>query len=162
MPTSTAQRHASPLTASAPGRTRYRDTPVDVRVVLAALWTSLLFVFAYVDIFAFLRADVLRAALDGRVVNPDISVNQAFLTATLLYVLVPALMVVLSLLLAPRVSRATNLAVSALYALSVAVSCIGETWAYYLIGSAVEVLLLAAIARAAWAWPREAPADASP
>ncbi|MGB8651914.1 MAG: DUF6326 family protein [Mycobacteriales bacterium] len=127
-----------------------------MKVVLAALWTALLFVFAYVDIFALLRADVLRAALDGKVVNPDLTVNQAFLTATLVYVLIPASMVVLSLLLKPRVSRISNITVSLLYSVSVAVSCIGETWAYYLIGSVVEVVLLAAIARTAWKWPAQA------
>ena len=36
-------------------------------------------------------------------------------------------------------------------------SCIGETWAYYIIGSAIEVILLAAIARTAWKWPQETP-----
>jgi hypothetical protein len=133
---------------------QYQDTPVDVKVVLAALWTAVLFVFAYVDIFAFLRADVLRAALDGSVVNPDITVNQAFLTATLIYVLLPALMVVLSLLLKPRVSRISNITVSLVYMISVVASCIGETWAYYILGGVVEALLLAVIARTAWKWPR--------
>jgi hypothetical protein len=133
----------------------YRDTLVDVKVVLAALWTVVLFVFAYVDIFAFLRADVLRAALDGKVVSPSIDVNQAFLTATLIYILVPSLMVVLSLLLKPRVSRISNITISVVYIVSVIVSCIGETWAYYIVGSVVEVLLLAVIARTAWKWPRQ-------
>jgi hypothetical protein len=136
----------------------YRDTPVDVKIVLAALWTSMLFVFAYVDIFAYLRGDVLRAALDGKVASLNVDVNQAFLAATLLYILVPSLMVVLSLLLKPRVSRISNITISVVYIVTIAVSCIGETWAYYLIGSAVEVLLLAMIARTAWKWPRQSEA----
>jgi hypothetical protein len=37
--------------------------------------------------------------------------------------------------------------------ISVIVSLIGETWAYYVIGSVVEVVLLAAIVRSAWTWP---------
>jgi hypothetical protein len=28
---------------------QYRDTPVDVKFVLSALWIAMLFVFAYVD-----------------------------------------------------------------------------------------------------------------
>ena len=35
-----------------------RDTKVDVKVVLCGLWIAMLFVFAYVDIFAFWRAGV--------------------------------------------------------------------------------------------------------
>jgi hypothetical protein len=132
----------------------YQDAPVDVKVVLAALWTAMLFVFAYVDIFGFFRADVLRSALDGTVASLDVDVNQVFLLATLGYVLVPALMVVLSLLLKPRVNRRSNITISVVYIVTIIVSCIGETWAYYLVGSAVEVLLLAAIARTAWRWPQ--------
>jgi hypothetical protein len=33
-----------------------------VKLVLSSLWIAMLIVFAYVDIFALLRADVLRAA----------------------------------------------------------------------------------------------------
>ena len=40
-----------------------------MKQVLSALWIAMLFVFAYVDIFAFFRTDVLRAGLDG----PDLS-----------------------------------------------------------------------------------------
>jgi hypothetical protein len=113
----------------------------------------MLFVFAYVDIFGFFRADILEAALDGEVASTGFTVDQVFLTATLVYVLVPILMVVLSLLLKPRVNRIANIVVSVLYLVTVVVSCIGEDWAYYVIGSAVEALLLAAIARSAWTWP---------
>ncbi len=73
------------------------------------------------------------------------SVNQIFLTLTLIYVLVPILMVILSLILRPQVNRIVNVVVSLLYMISVIVSCI------------VEVILLGAIARSAWRWPPPAP-----
>jgi hypothetical protein len=132
---------------------QYRDTQVDVKLVLCALWIAMLFVFAYVDIFGFYRADVLDAALDGRVATTAFTVNQIFLTFTLIYILLPTLMVVLSLLLKPRVNRITNIVVSLLYMISIIVSCIGEKWAYYILGSLIEVILLVAIARSAWKWP---------
>ena len=132
---------------------QYRDTPVDVKLVLCALWITMLFVFAYVDIFGFFRADVLEAALDGKVATTEFTVNQAFLIFTLIYILPAALMVVLSLLLRPRVNRVTNIVVSVLYIISIIVSAVGEEWAYYILGSIVEVVLLAAIVRAAWTWP---------
>ncbi len=132
---------------------QYQDTPVDVKLVLSALWIAMLFVFAYVDIFAFYRADVLEAALDGKVASTDFTVDQMFLTFTLIYILLPSLMVVLSLLLKPRVNRITNIVVSLLYAISIIVSVIGEEWAYYIVGSVIEVVLLLVIARTAWKWP---------
>ena len=142
---------------------QYRDSPVDVKLVLSALWITMLFVFAYVDIFAFFRADVLEAALDGEIATTGFTVNQLFLTYTLVYILLPALMVVLSLVLPPRVNRMVNIVVSLLYVVTIIGGAIGETWAYYIIGSIVEVMLLAAIARTAWYWapPETAPSRPS-
>jgi hypothetical protein len=132
---------------------QYQDTHVDVKLVLCALWIAMLFVFAYVDIFAFFRADVLNAALDGRMATTGFTINQGFLTLTLIYILLPALMVVLSLLLKPRVNRLVNIVVSLAYLITIIGLCIGETWVYYLLGSFIEVILLVAIARTAWKWP---------
>jgi Family of unknown function (DUF6326) len=132
---------------------QYQDTQVDVKLVLCALWIAMLFVFAYVDIFASLRADVLKAALDGKVATTGFTVNQIFLTLTLIYILLPTLMVVLSLLLKPRVNRIINIVVSLIYTITIIGAGIGETWAYYFLGSLIEVILLVAIARTAWKWP---------
>jgi len=132
---------------------QYRDAPVDVKIVLSALWIAMLFVFAYVDIIGFFRADVLEAALDGKVASTAVTVNQVFLTFTLIYILLPTLMVVLSLLLKPRVNRIVNIVVSLLYMITIIVLAIGETWTYYVLGSVIEVILLVAIARTAWKWP---------
>lgn len=141
---------------------QYRDTAVDVKLVLSALWITMLFVFVYVDIFGFYRADVLKAALDGQVATTGFTVNQTFLAYSLVYILLPALMVVLSLLLRPRVNRIVNIAVSLVYVVTIIWSATGETWAYYLMGSVIEVLVLAAIVRAAWKWPTSEVAPSPP
>ncbi|MDO5739886.1 MAG: DUF6326 family protein [Ornithinimicrobium sp.] len=130
-----------------------KDTPVDVKLELSALWIAMLFVFAYVDIFGFYRADVLEAALNGTVGTTGWAVNQVFLTSTLIFIAIPSLMVAGSLLLTPRVNRVVHLVVAPLYVISIIASCLGEEWAYYLIGSAMEVVLLLAIVRTAWTWP---------
>lgn len=136
---------------------QYQNTRVDVKLVLCALWTVVLFVFAYVDIFGFFRADTLNAALDGKIANTPFTVDQVFLTLTLIYILPPILMVALSLLLPPRINRMVNVVVSVLYAISILVSCIGEPWLYYILGSLIEVALLAVVARSAWQWPTPGP-----
>jgi hypothetical protein len=133
--------------------TTYRDEHVNVKVLLAASWIAMLFAFAYVDILAFFRADVLKAALDGKVKDAGFTVNQVFLVASLIYVLIPILMVVLSLLLPAPINRIVNFVTSVVYAITVAVSCVGETWAYYIAGSVFELVLLLFIARTAWKWP---------
>ncbi len=125
--------------------------PIDTRLKIAALWTSLLFIFAYVDIFAFFRADILQGALAGKVAV--FTVDQSFLLLTTIYVIIPSLMISLSLILPPRANRLTNIIVAAVYALTILGSCIGEVWIYYWVGSLTEVLLLLVILRYAWKMP---------
>lgn len=130
------------------------DTKVDVKVALSGLWISMMLVFAYVDIFTFWRSDAINGALAGEVPGAGFTINQTFLVLTTIYVLIPILMVVVSLIAPARINRAANIIVSLVYAASVVVSAIGETWSYYIVGSVVEVVLLLAIARVAWRWPR--------
>ena len=108
----------------------------------------MLFIFAYVDIFAFFRADVLEEVLAGKVAVFE--VNQTFLALTTLYILLPSLMVALTLTLPRKINRPTNVTLAVLYAITIIGGCIGETWIYYLVGSAFEIILLAIIAWKAW------------
>ncbi|MBW8172894.1 hypothetical protein K0651_07525 [Ornithinimicrobium sp. Arc0846-15] len=129
------------------------DEPVNPKIVLAGLWTAMLMVFAYVDIFGFFRADIIEAARAGEVAGIGVVINQGFLVFSTVFVLIPIAMIVISLLASPGLNRRANIATSILYAVVIAGLCIGETWVYYLLGSAVEVVLLLMIARRAWTWP---------
>ncbi len=122
--------------------------PVHPRIVISSLWATMLFIFAYVDIFALFRADVLEQALGGRVAVFDVS--QTFLALTTLYVVIPSLMIFLTMVLPRGINRAANIVLAGLYILTIAASCVGETWIYFWIGSLLEVALLLEVARRAW------------
>jgi Family of unknown function (DUF6326) len=130
------------------------DLKVDVKIVLSAIWVSMMFVFAYVDIFGYWRADVINGALDGKVPVSDFEINQTFLTIITLYIIIPSLMVVFSLVAPARINRPVNIVGSLIYAVTIIASMVGESWTYYLLGSVVEVFLLLNLARVAWTWPR--------
>jgi hypothetical protein len=132
---------------------RFEPSPVNVRVKISALWTSMLFVFAYVDLFSLYRSDV-RADLEAGEIG-GFEINQSLLFGTTVYVVIPSLMVFLALVLQPRIDRIANIALSVVYAVTIVASAIGE-WNYFILGSAVEVVLLAAIVYYAWTWPKEA------
>jgi Family of unknown function (DUF6326) len=134
--------------------TRFEPANVNVRIKISALWTSMLFVFAYVDLFSLYRADV-RADLEAGEVG-GFTVNQSFLLGTTVYVVIPSLMVFCALILRPRVNRIANMALAIIYALTIIAAAIGE-WNYYIVGSAIEVALLAALVYYAWTWPKETP-----
>jgi hypothetical protein len=133
--------------------TRLEPSNVNVRIKISALWTAMLFVFAYVDLFTLYRSDV-RADLEAGEIG-RFTVNQLFLFGTTVYVVIPSLMVFGTLILRPRASRISNIALAIVYALTVVAGAIGE-WNYFILGSAIEVALLAAIVYYAWPWPREA------
>jgi Family of unknown function (DUF6326) len=138
---------------------KFEPCNVNVRVKISALWTSMLFVFAYVDLFSLYRSDV-RADLEAGEIR-GFEINQTFLLGTTAYVVVPSLMVFLALILRPRVARIANIALGIAYAVTIIAGAIGE-WSYYILGSAVEVALLAAIVYYAWTWPKEAAPTSTP
>jgi hypothetical protein len=132
---------------------RLEPSNVNVRIKISALWTSMLFVFAYVDLFSLYRADV-RADLEAGELG-GFDINQSFLLGTTAYVVIPSLMVFGALVLQPRVARIANIVLGVVYALTIVAAAIGE-WNYFILGSAVEVALLAVIVYYAWTWPKEA------
>jgi hypothetical protein len=128
-----------------------QDTAVSVKLKLAALWTATLMLFLYGDVILLWRDGAIEDVQSGELGGFDIS--QGFLLAVAIYVTIPALMIVLSLLLAPRVNRRANIAVGALYALTIIASAVGEDWVYYFFLSAVETVLVLLVVRWAWSWP---------
>jgi hypothetical protein len=138
--------------------TTFEPFQVSVRIKISALWTAMLFVFAYVDVFSLYRADI-RADLEGNEIG-GFTVNQAFLAGTTAYIVIPSLMVFGALVLRPCVNRVANIALAIVYGLTILAGAVGE-WGYYILGSAIEVALLAAVVYYAWTWPRISAATSS-
>ena len=128
------------------------DAPVPIRFKLAALWTSMMFLYVYVDIFTLFKPGTVADILDGRVWEFDITPTWALAGMTLLAI--PSLMIALSMLLPARAARWSNVVVGALYIPVSAGNVIGETWAYFYLGAAIEIALLLLVVRVAWTWPR--------
>ena len=131
--------------------THYQDYWINPRIKIAALWASMLFIYAYVDLFSLYRADVRADIEAGEVFG--FTIGQGFLLGVTVYILVPSLMVFLSLVLPAKVTRTANIVVAVLYAITVAGSAIGE-WNYYILGSITEAALLAGVVYYAWTWPK--------
>jgi hypothetical protein len=93
------------------------------------------------------RADLEAGEVSG------FTINQSFLLGTTVYVVIPSLMVFAALILRPRVNRIANIALGIVYALTIIAGAIGD-WGYYILGSAIEVALLAAVVYYAWTWPK--------
>ena len=137
-----------------------RDTPtalddarLPVRAKLVAAWTSVMLLYAYVDILGFFVPGKVDDILVGVVFEFDIT--QALLTTFLTLMAVPNLMVVLSAVLPARASRITNLVVASVQIPYAMFNVVGEPWTfYYGLAVVLEVILLVGILRLAWTWPR--------
>jgi MFS family permease len=116
---------------------------------MAALWATTMMIFAYVDLFSLFRPD-FRAALDqGKVFVFD--VGQPFLLGVTIYVIIPSLMIYLSLVMPRRLNRVVSISLAGLYAVTIVGGAVGE-WSYYVLGSVVEVVLLALVIHHSWTW----------
>jgi hypothetical protein len=129
----------------------YRDPWISPRLKISALWVSMLFVFVSVDLFGLYRADV-RADIEAGKISA-FSIGQGYLLGVIVYIALPSLMVFLSLVLPAKVTRTANLVLAVVYALTFVGSAVGE-WTYFILGSAIEVALLAGVAYYAWTWPK--------
>jgi hypothetical protein len=126
---------------------------VPVQVRLAALWASTMFLYVYVDIFAFYKPGTIRDILRGRVW--DFEITQGWALGALALMTIPSVMVALSVLLPTRANQWTNIVVGSLFILVSIGNPIGETWAFIWFGAIVEVVLLATVVRLAWRWRAE-------
>jgi len=129
------------------------DVKIPVKLKLSALWAATLFLYAYGDIFGFFRPDVIESVKAGKIAG--FQINQVFLLAVSIYILIPSAMVFLSLVLKPEVNRWANLIIGVAYFATIVLSAIGETWAYYIFLSLAEAVLTLLIAWHAWKWPQQ-------
>jgi Family of unknown function (DUF6326) len=129
------------------------DERISVRLKIAARWVAMLLLFAYGDIFGFFNPGQIEEVMGGEI--SGIEITQVFLFGVSVYITIASVMVFLSLVLRPSVNRWTNIALPILYIVSIVVSAIGETSAYFLFLSVAESALLLLIIWYAWTWPRQ-------
>jgi hypothetical protein len=131
-----------------------QDTKIDVKLKLAALWTSTMFCYVYADYFGLYKPHVLQGMLEGKM-GPLGATTQGILVGTSLMMIVPSLMIVSSVALGAPLNRWLNVVLGLVYATIIALTMVGE-WAFYLLFGTVEIALTLAIAWCAWRWPKSA------
>ncbi len=128
------------------------EIKVSLKLKLATLWASLMFIIIYLDYFALYMPGTIENILVGRVFVFDIT--QGFLVAALALVTIPALMIFLSVTLPAKVNRRANISIAAVNIPFILFNLAGEAWMHMVFGAVVEVALLCLIIRYAWKWPR--------
>ncbi|HEX2423903.1 MAG TPA: DUF6326 family protein [Actinomycetota bacterium] len=80
---------------------------IGVRLKISALWVAMLFLFAYGDIFGSFVPGHIDEIRGGQI--SGIEITQTFLLAASVYVAIASLMIFLTLVLRPTISRWTNI-----------------------------------------------------
>lgn len=130
---------------------KFDDIQVNVKLKLASLWTSFMFLYIYVDYFALYMPSKIDDITKGKVFVFDIT--QEFIFIALVLATIPILMIFLSLTLPARINRLTNIIVAIILLPYMLFNLAGEAWLHMYFAAVLEVVLLCLIIRYAWKWP---------
>ncbi len=130
-----------------------QDFKINVKLKLAALWTSVTLCYLYGDYFELYIPRKAAGLVSGE--NMLDSPTKLFIAAFLL--LIPALMVCLSVILKPFLNRALNIFLGIFFTLFVGlvgISSISDWRAFYVFYAMIEIVLTLLIVWTAWRWER--------
>jgi hypothetical protein len=129
------------------------DLRAPAKAKLAALWTSLMFLYVYGDYFNMYSPGKIERMAVGDV-GPVNASDPVAMTAISMMMAIPALMIALSILLPPAPSKWLNVLFGLVYAAILAATLPGAPL-FYLAYGAIEIPLSLLITWTAVTWPRE-------
>jgi len=130
-----------------------QDDKVNVKIILAALWVAVMFIYVYADIKTLFQPEIPEQIISGIV--GGMTINQSFLFAAAILMSIPPIMILLSLILKPSVNRRVNIIVSFLHILLIIITRFvpGKIWYYYIYYQSIEAIFHSLIIWYAWRWP---------
>ncbi|WP_370089478.1 DUF6326 family protein [Ekhidna sp.] len=130
------------------------DNPkINIKIKLSALWTSLVFCFLYGDYFELYTPGKVDSLLTG---NNVLDSPMTLLLASAILA-IPSLMVALSVLLNPKLSKMLNIVFGILFTLMMLLIGIGSMtpwYSFYVFLAFLESLITMVIVWMAWRWPK--------
>ena len=134
---------------------RLEDVKINVKIKLAGLWATVMFLFLYVDVFGFMVPGHIEDLIAGEVAA-GFQITPLFLLGVIILMTIPSLMVFLSLALPAKANRWANIIVGIFeIVVNLIFVIMPPFWPFYIFGTIVEVVLLALIVWYAWTWPTQ-------
>ena len=133
---------------------KLEDFKVNVKIKLAALWTSVMFCYIYEDYFELYVPKKVERIISGE----NFLASPMTLFAGALLLIIPALMIFLSILLIPKLSRLLNIIFGTLYTalmLWIASNYSDKWLTFAVLFAIVESIMTSIIVLYAWKWPRQ-------
>lgn len=129
---------------------------VNIKIKLAALWTSVTLCYLYGDYFELYTPDKVNSLISGEN-NLDSPIK--LLTASILLA-VSSTMVAASIILKPKINRILNIIFGSLFTIMMVVIGIystNEWYLFYVFLAFLESIITASIIWYAWKWPKKNP-----
>ncbi|BEV05955.1 DUF6326 family protein [Chryseobacterium gambrini] len=129
----------------------FEDFKINIKILLAGLWTSVMFLYIYGDYFELYVPKKVEGLLNG---SNLLDTPYKLLFATILLA-VPSLMIFLSLLLKPKINRILNISVAGfltVFTFMVGISSISEWRIFYVMLAFLESIITLIIVCKAWNW----------
>lgn len=131
----------------------FSDSPVNIRIKLAGLWTAVMLCYIYGDYFELYVPNKVAGLLDG---NNLLNTPTNLLLATIM-LSIPALLIFLTLVLKPQACRWLNIIWGLFFTalmLLIAATSLTAWRSFYVYLALVESILTALVVWYAWRWPR--------
>jgi Family of unknown function (DUF6326) len=131
----------------------FTDMRVNIKIQLMAMWTTVMFCYVYGDYFELYVPGKTQGLLDGQ----NLLDSPAKLFLAMLMLLIPALMIMLSVLVTAPLNRILNMVFAAMYTLLMILVGVGSisTWrSFYVFLAGVEAIITIMIFWKALKWPR--------
>lgn len=130
---------------------KLEDYKINVRIKLSALWTAVMFCYIYGDYFELYVPHKVEGLLNGQnMLDTPIKLFTATIILT-----IPALMIFLSLMLSPKLTKWLNIGIGlffTIFTLLVGISSISEWRIFYIFLSILESAITLIIVIQAWKW----------
>jgi len=131
-----------------------KDFDINIKIKLAALWTSATFCYLYGDYFELYTPEKVNSLISGEnVLNSPMTLFIASLI-----MVIPPLMIILSLILKPIPNRWLNIIFGSIFTIMMMLIAFGSLtpwYSFYVFLAIIESILTAAIVWNAYKWPKE-------
>lgn len=127
----------------------------DIKVKLASLWTTLMFLYIYADYFELKTPGTIENMINLK--TPVGETTPGLLIIFSIILIIPSMMIFLSIFLKPLINKWLNIIFGFIYAaisILIIVSGIGNKWqGFFVLYNIVEVFIFSMIIWQAWKWP---------
>ena len=133
------------------------NSKIDIKVKLASLWTSLMFLYIYADFFDAMTPSSIE--MSKNLETPVGPLTPELLILFSVILIIPTLMIVLSVFLKPKINRIVNIIIAVLWSsmsILLFIDTINSGWhKFYALFQFLEIIILIVIIWQAYQWPKK-------